>query len=237
MRTLSAGTATDGAELVATDHEGFITALINATKVRQMGISVMTGLRGNVVIPRQTTTSTASWIASEGGDASLTDPQFETISMTPKTLGAATAYTRQLLLQSTPTVEGIVRNDLARQIGLALDQAAINGSGTSGEPEGIMTDSNVPVVSIGANGGPMTYAKTVEIIETLADGNAIINDSNLGFLTNAKVQAELLQIEKATNTAQFVWEGNANSDGGQILGITARASNQIPSNLNEGIGF
>ena len=99
-RDLSAGTATDGAELVATNllSGSFIDVLRNLSAVMGMGATTLSDLQGNVAIPRKTSGSSAGWISSEGGNASQSDPQFDQVTMSPKTLGVYSEATRQLLM-------------------------------------------------------------------------------------------------------------------------------------------
>jgi HK97 family phage major capsid protein len=50
-------------------------------------------------------------------------PQFGQVTMTPKTIGVYTEISRQLTLQATPAIEGLVRQDQADGIAVALDNA------------------------------------------------------------------------------------------------------------------
>ena len=65
------------------------------------------------------------------------------VSMVPRTLGAFTDATRQLLIQSSLDVEALMRDDLATALALAIDKAELEGSGSSGQPTGILLTSGV----------------------------------------------------------------------------------------------
>ena len=58
-------------------------------------------------------------------------------------LTSSTSYSRKLLAQSSIDIEATVRNDLAAINALALDLAALNGSGASNQPTGVLNTSNV----------------------------------------------------------------------------------------------
>lgn len=175
MRDLSAGTATDGAELVATNllAGSFIEVLRNTMQTMKAGCRFLPGLIGNVEIPRQTSGATMSWITAEDGDASESEPQFDQVSLTPKDAAVYTEVTRRLMQQSSPSIEGIVRNDLYMAIALGLDLAILYGAGSSGQPQGINGATGVADPTISSAAAP-TYAELVTIVRTIMRSNALM---------------------------------------------------------------
>jgi HK97 family phage major capsid protein len=150
----------------------------------------------------------------------------------PKSVAAFTDISRKLLLQSSIDVEAFVRNDLATVLALAIDLAALHGSGSAPEPKGIVNQTGVAVVAIGADGGAPTWAHIVSLETEIAQDNADIGA--LAYMTNAKVRGKLKQTEKATNTAQFVWENGPQN--APLNGYRALVSNQVKSDLTKGSG-
>ena len=232
-RDLTKGTATAGGNLVATDllSESFIDTLRNRLKVQQAGASILNGLVGDVAIPRQSGTSTAYWV-DEGSALTESAQTFDQVSLSPKTLGAYTDFTRRLMLQSSTDIEQLVRRDLARVLAVEVDRAAINGSGSSNEPTGILNVSGIGNVAGGTNGAAPTYAHIVELLSDVANANA--DAGNLAYLTNSKVRGKLLQVEKASSTGQFVFEAPQGGEDGRMLGYPTYVSNNVPSNLTKG---
>ena len=232
-RDLTKGTATAGGNLVATDllSESFIETLRNRLKVQQAGASILNGLVGDVAIPRQSGTSTAYWV-DEGSALTESAQTFDQVSLSPKTLGAYTDFTRRLMLQSSTDIEQLVRRDLARVLAVEVDRAAINGSGSSNEPTGILNVSGIGDVAGGTNGAAPTYAHIVELLSDVANANA--DAGNLAYLTNSKVRGKLLQVEKASSTGQFVFEAPQGGEDGRMLGYPTYVSNNVPSNLTKG---
>lgn len=173
-RDLSAGTATDGAELVATNLLAgeYIDVLRNNMIAMQAGARMLPGLVGDVAIPRQTSGAAMTWISAEDGDATESEPQFDQVTLTPKDAAVYTEVTRRLMLQSTPAIEGIVRNDLFMAIALGLDNAVFNGSGSSGQPQGIDGATGVDDPTISSATAP-TYAELVAIVKTIMASNAL----------------------------------------------------------------
>jgi HK97 family phage major capsid protein len=210
----------DEAALFTDDFRGgdFIDVLRNASSVMQAGARMLGGLSGDVKIPKKTAAASAAWIASEGGAASESEMTVGQVSMSPKTLGAFTDITRQLLIQSSLDVEALVRDDLAQSIALAIDLAGLEGSGSSGQPTGILNTSGVNTVTAFAGVNP-TFAEVVTLETAVAEDNALLG--NLAYIMPAAMYGALKTTEKASNTAQFVVE-----PGGTINGYRAIVSNQ-----------
>jgi HK97 family phage major capsid protein/HK97 family phage prohead protease len=173
-RDLSAGTTTDGKELVATDllASSYIEVLRNASSVMRAGATMLPGLVGDVAIPRQTSAAASTWISAEDGDATESEPQFDQVTLAPKDLACYTEVTRRLLQQSTPAIEGIVRRDLAVAQALGIDAAALYGTGNTGQPKGIAAQTGINVKDLAA--ADPTYAEIVEIIKLVMEDNALL---------------------------------------------------------------
>jgi HK97 family phage major capsid protein/HK97 family phage prohead protease len=228
MRDINVTTSTAGGHTVATDllSGSFIDMLRNKMATVGLGATMMNDLVGNIAIPRQTGGATSYWVA-ESGAVTESQAAFDQVTMSPKTVGSMSDISRKMLLQSSLDVEAFVRNDLATSLALAIDLAAINGSGSSNQPTGVLNTSGIGSVVGGTNGAAPDWADIVDLESQLALDNADLG--NLGFLTNAKVRGKLLQTEKASSTGQFVW-----SDNNTLRGYNAAVSNQVPSNLTKG---
>lgn len=228
QRDLTAGSAAGGGHTVATElmSDNFIDMLRNRMEVMNLGATMMTNLNGNVAIPKQAGGASAYWVA-ESGSPTESAPSFSQVTMTPKTVGAFSDISRKLLLQSSIDVENFVRNELATTLALEIDRAAISGSGSSNQPTGILATSGIGSVAGGTNGAAPTWANMVALETAVAAANADVG--TLNYLTNSAVRGKLLTTEKASGTAQFVWQ-----DGNTVRGYNASVSNQVPSNLTKG---
>ena len=228
-RDLTAGTNNAGGFTVATDmmDGSFIDALRNAMVISGMGTRFLTGLVGNVAIPKLSSGATHYWVAE---NAAPTESQqtLAQVTMTPKTVGAFTDISRRLLLQSSLDVEMMVRDDLAKVIGLAVQLAAINGSGASNQPSGILTLVTTSVVG-GTNGAAPTWPNIIALETNVANANA--DSGTMGYLTNTKVRGKLKGTEKfSTTNGSPVWEPGSMPLNGYQAGVT----NAVPSNLTKG---
>ena len=233
-RDLVVGTTTAGGHLVSTDllASSFIDLLRNRMSVMRAGAQMLTGLQGNIAIPRMTGAATAYWV-TEGNAQTESQQAFDQVTMSPKTVGAFTDLSRKLLLQSSVDVEGLVRRDLATVLGLEIDRVALNGSGTAPQPRGVLQTSGIGAVVGGTNGLAPTWAHIVELWSDVAAANADFGTT--AFVTNSKVIGKLMTTEKATGTAQFVCPGFPDASGvTSIAGARAVVSNQVPSNLTKG---
>lgn len=214
--------STDDAALFSDDFRGteFVDVLRNSSSVMQAGARMLGDLKGDLAIPRKSAAASAGWIATEGGDSAESEMTVGSVTMTPKTLGAHTDVTRQLLTQSSLDVENLIRDDLSQAIALAIDLGALSGSGSSGQPTGIKLTSGINTVDFGT--APITvpsYAKVVEMETKVAEDNALLG--NLSYILPAAMFGGLKTTEKAAGTAQFVVE-----PGGTVNGYRTIVSNQ-----------
>lgn len=209
------------------DYSNFIDLLRNKMLVKQLGASVLSDLNGTVQIPKQTGGATAYWINADGSATITASNQtIGQVPLAPVTVGALTAYTRAFLKQTSMDVESFVQNDLATVVALEMDRVVFNGSGSGSEPEGILQNSSVETVALGADGDYPTFAKLVEMETAVAIANADIG--KLAYVTTAAGRGVMKTTEVAENTARFIWEND------QINGYAAYASNQLPSDLTKG---
>lgn len=227
-RDLVVGTPTAGGNLVATDllAGSFIDALRNAMVIDGLGARFLTGLVGNIAIPKLTGSASAYWVA-ENTAPTESQQTIGQVTMSPKTVGAYTDISRRLLLQSSLDVEGMVQNDIAQILGQAIQQAAISGTGASNQPSGILTQVTSSVIG-GTNGAAPTWANIVQLESDVAVANADVG--TLAYLTNAKVRGKLKTTSKVSGQNGFVWESGDTPLNGYRAGVT----NAVPSNLTKG---
>ena len=220
-RDLTVATASGAGDLVFTDARpgSFIELLRNRSALNALGITTLSGLQGNVAIPRQTGASTAYWVA-EGGSPTESQPTVDQVTLMPRTVGAYTDFTRRLMLQSSIDVEQMVRNELATVLALEIDRVGLYGLGNSGEPLGIKLTTGINTKDFAADSP--TYAELVAMETEINADNADIGA--MAYLTNATRTGAFKTTEKASGTAQFVYE-----PGGTVNGFRLVTSNQVAS--------
>ena len=197
--------------------DAFVDALRNSSSVMQAGATMLTGLSGNIKIPKKSATSSGGWFA-EGSAASESEATFTSITMSPKTVGAYTDVTRNLMMQGSPDVEALIRNDLAESLALAIDLGALSGSGSSGQPTGIKNTSGINTKDFAATNP--TFAEIVGMETEVATDNAL--RGNLAYIVTAAMYGALKTTSKDSGSGQFVVGAD-----GQINGYRAIVSNQL----------
>jgi len=194
------------------------------------GARMLTGLNGNVSIPTKATASAGGWISTEGGAAGESEPTFGAISMSPKTVGAFTDMTRQMILQSSLDVEALVRDDLTQALAIAIDKGGLEGSGSSGQPTGILNTSGVNTVTAFAAAVP-TFAEMVSLETAVAADNALLG--NLAYITDAATAGGLKTKAKDAGSGMFVLEGGEANGYPVIVSQQATAGNVYFGNFND----
>ena len=229
------GEATQGGNLVATELRvsSFIDLLRSKAIVTRLGATVISGLVGNLEIPRQTGASSTFWIA-ENGTPTASNATFDKVALKPKTIGALSPISRNLLLQSSMQVEAFVRNELAKSLALGIDLAALSGTGTNNQPTGIANMTGICTVEGGTNGGSVTFDKLIDMETQVATANA--DAENMYYLCNA---ATIGFLKKIKNTSgDYIWKSPAdavrNGFPGEVNGYGVARSNQVRGNLEKG---
>ena len=226
-------TATAAGNLVETnvDASSFVDALRAQLKVFELGATVLGGNVGNLDVPRQSGLTSTYWVA-EGSAVTEANATFDKISLTPKTVGGLSSWTRVQELQATPDLEQLVRNDLTQQLAAAIDLACINGSGSSNQPTGILNTSGVNSVAGGTNGATITYDHLADLIAAVSQDNA--DAGRTGFLTNNQVLTKLLKT-KDSDGNYLLGPGSMQAGAPATLwGRRCEISQQVPSNLTKG---
>ena len=236
--------ATTGGNLVATDlmADEFIEALRNQSVMLNLGIRTMTGLVGDVAIPRRSGVASTYYLSTETTAITQSESTFDQVTLQPKNLAALSKYSRQTLLQATPGIEDLVRRDLTDGINLGIDLGILNGSGSSGQPTGILNTSGIGSVALGANGGAITVESLVDLEEQVLIDNGALNRDSIAYVTNAKVLAELKKLRAGGSTAgdgTFLVNNDLQALGrgptpAAVNGYPLYVTNQVPSNLTKG---
>ncbi|MEI6485472.1 MAG: phage major capsid protein [Sphingomonadales bacterium] len=205
--TTAAPGAGPGNNLIADNFLGseYISALTASTVIASLGARALPGLSGNVEIPGEKAAPTVAWIA-ENAALSSTDAQFRQVTMAPKHVGSLSEFSRNMLLQSSPAIEGILRQMMARDIALEIDRAAINGGG-SNQPVGILAAS-----------GTQTQAYATSLFHTAAEMVGKANIANVGasraFLSTPRVQtiaSKALTTDKMPVGISTIFQGERNA--------------------------
>ena len=208
-------TTTGAAAVVPDDYRAdqFIGLLRNSLIVRQLGARVLSGLRGDTVLPKATGAATAYWVG-EGDALTESNTTYSSIKLEPKTVGALTAFSRNLALQSNPSIEALLRDDISAVVGLAVDKALLHGTAAAKQPVGILNVTGIQTASLAT----LSWAAIVALLEKLGLENITPN----AVLTHAKAATKLQTTLKDASAGSVYL-----MDGGRVAGLPAYVTNQL----------
>lgn len=220
----NATTAADGGSLVQDSPLKFYEALKNQLVLTQMGATMLTGLKGDV--PLVTGGSFSAGFIAEDAAVTPTKEAYTKATLSGKRLAVAGALSKKLIMQSSPDAQALVQNGLLNAMAQAIQDAAINGSGSGANPTGILNTSGIGSVALGTNGAQIDWPSITGLEREVAIDNALMG--KLGYLTNAKVTDKMKNILRATGVSGYLMEG------GMANGYRVASTNGVPSNLTKG---
>lgn len=224
FRTLTGVTNVDshitgnGAATVATDllAGSYIDALLARTVLGAAGVTTLSGLTGDVAIPKGGT-ATAGWLTAEDGDATVASPAFSQINGTPHTISSNVDISRKLTLQSSLSVQAIITGLILDAIARGIEAAAFDGTGSSGQPTGVSATAGINSVSSLTAGAP-THDALVDFWEKIYTANAA--GASMKFIGSPAVKALLCKtrdILPFNNTGAKANSSVVGAVGGEFL--------------------
>jgi len=196
-----------------------------------LGATMMTGLTGSPVeIPRQVGGATAYWLTNEDTAITESGVTFNQLVLSPKQVAGLVRISNRLLMLSNPAIEDLVRRDLAQVLALAIDLAALRGTGTNGQPKGIANTTGINTVT---SGGKFTFDVAQDMVYKLEEDNAL--RGNLGYVMHP---AALTRLKKQ-KVAQFTGDTSGmplvlpmtDQNLKDLLGYDFKTTTQIPIDL------
>ena len=216
-RDLTVGSDPAGGYLVGTQHmPGSFIELLRARLVAaRAGVQIMSGLVGNIDIPKQTGAATAYWVG-EGSAPTEGALTFGQVVLSPKSIGAYVDITRRLAQQSSPAADNIVMNDLVRQLGLGIDLAVFHGTGADGQPTGIAIVSGIGSFT----GATFTWAYAISAVTDVMGANADV--PGMSWVTTPAGWGTLKSRAKESGYPVYVID-----DSDRMVGFPVLMSSQI----------
>lgn len=229
-RDLTVGTPTAGGYLVQTTYPLPMIELLRKRMIlAQAGVNMLTGLVGDVAVPKHTAAGTGYWLA-ESGAPTESAQTIGQVALTPHTFGAYSDISHKLLIQTSIGVENFVRDDLARVIALGVDYAGLHGDDSAdvNQPDGVASTSGIGSVVGGTNGASPDWADVVNLEKEVAIDDA--ETDNMAYITNAAVRGKLKQTYRVATYGEIpVWESDNTLNGHRAL-----VTNQVSSTLTKG---
>lgn len=215
QRDLTVGTASAGGYLAGTDLASAV-GPFDGSAAATLGVDIVTGAQGNVVVPTSPGTLPLTWLMLESSTPSAVTPTIGQVAAVPK-MASVTVNISDLLLKQGAGAEPYVRGLLLQAARAALDVAVFAGSGTAGEPLGLM---HYPAIET-QNGASFALATAAAAQKSVAD--ALIEDSATRWIAAPAVREILQQRVAFAGTASPLWADD------RMLSRAAIASNRMPA--------
>lgn len=196
----------------------------------QAGVRRLPGLSGSPVnIPKKTGASVAYWV-SENTTVTNSDLTLGQVSMTPHAVASLVKLSNRLINISNPAAEQIVREQIAYDVGLAIDAAIYNGSGAAGQPTGICQTSGINTVgSFGSMAASTAYDKFLTMQQELAVDNALFGSPAWVMNSVAYFTAQKMVDPSATKQLERRLFSASPLGAMQFLGYPVIISNNLPT--------
>ena len=207
--------------LVGSRPLSFMDTVRNRSVVMRMGATQLENLTDGASIPRASADPTTYWLSTETTAITESQPTIGQIALAAKHAGAYTEISRMLSKQA-PAVESLLMATLAGSVGTAIDVAAIAGTGTGGQPTGIVNTAGVGTYS----GTSLGWAGLIEAQADVISGNEV-DPAQCGYATTAAVAQTLMGRQRFTGTDSPLWQGTYGD--GIVAGCPAIASGNVPA--------
>jgi HK97 family phage major capsid protein len=231
-RALGTGDDVAGGYLVPTQAMPELIEMLRAESVIiSSGARVLNDLKGSpVVFPKQTSGASVYWV---GDNQTIipSDQAFGQLRLTPKKAAALVQLSNSLIAMSLPSAEQVVREDMASRLALAVDLAALRGSGSENQPLGIANTSGINTVTWGSGGNGAPLGNSLDLFQDLIyeveSRNAL--RGSLGFIFHPAIKRAL----RKTKVPQ--WSGD--TGGYPLIPAVLMASMAGDRALEEAIGY
>lgn len=213
-QTVDGDSGAKGAAMVPSTPQ-LVQPLQPVLPLEQLGVSVLSGLVGDVPLPT-TGTFTFSYVG-ETADVSASDVGVAGPTLKPKRCSGVVEISKKLLLQTSFAIEAHIINLMNIAYGNAITSAAINGSG-SDAPTGLYSSITT---NINTTAGVPSFATIVDLESLIEDQNA--TNIARGYFSGTKLRG------KIKTTAVDAGSGIFLSDGREMNGYKYMASTLAPT--------
>ena len=207
--------ATQGQEIVETEKLNILEPLRGKSILSEVGATFLTGLVGNISIPRYSG-STVGW-KGEMAAADNGEGAFDTVELSPKRLTAYIDISKQFLVQDSVGAEEMLRSDIVNALVSKLEQTIFgDAAGDTTKPAGIF---------YGAEEVNPSYAAVCE-----AEADVTDFSGNKRFVMSPSMRAQFKQttISGEKSDLRLLMDGN------EVNGYPVSASSNV---IKEGWAF
>ena len=136
-KALGASAGPSGGVLVPIQQANEVIELRRAaTVIRSFGPREMPLPTGTLQVPKIASGATGTYIG-ENTNITKSEQTFGNVTLTAKKLAVLTPISNDLIRNSSPAADAIVRDDIVRSLSVTEDAAFLRGDGTNGSPKGL----------------------------------------------------------------------------------------------------
>lgn len=237
-KAMEAGTGTSGGFIVPVEYTAELITMLESREIlSQMGISKITNLAsGQIEMPKQTGGATAYWVG-ENQDITESELTFGTMTMNPKSVAALVKTSARLLSLSNPSIDMIIKRDIALRLALKISLAGFRGTGTSTQPRGIANTPGINTVYAGSGalgtGGNVDFDLLQDMEYSLEEDNALFG--NLAYAFHPCCKRNLMKLKVAQfsgdSGGQYVIQPVTPAALKDWIGYPWQTTTQIPTDL------
>lgn len=237
-KALAEATPSAGGYLVQPEIASQITSLIRARSAVMQMLPQITPVKKELLINALSTGAAAYYVAENAAIPVSEETFSQDVLLQPKELAALVPVSNRLLRDAAqnPDLEQTLRTDLAEVMALRQDLAFLQGTGSGGEPTGIINKSGLtPAPSLGTNGGSASFDNLKDLVANLRAVNAPFNRP--GWIFNGRLLNSLEKLKDGQG--RYLADAglltfDPTGAGGTLLGYPFRTTGQIPTNLTRG---
>lgn len=205
--------ATEGADVVTEDKLSILPALRERSVLGSLGATFLTGLSGDVSIPKYSGSS-VTWegetVAAKDGEGTI-----DSVKYSPKRLTAKIDISKQFLIQDSVGAEAMLRSDLVNAIMEKLEATLLgSAAGSATQPAGLF-NLVAPTASV------KTYAGVVGL-ESALEANKVMGEIKFALSPAAKATMKTTQA--------FTGAGAGILNGSEMDGLKYESTGNIPAN-------
>jgi HK97 family phage major capsid protein len=195
VKTMSTEVDSAGGYVVPVQALGDFIELLRANLIsKQLGCTYIDGLVGSPVeVPGQAGGATPIWLGEDNASGlTASDLSLKQQQLQPHMCGAIVKVTNRLLRMSNPSIEAMIRQDVAFAIAELIDKAVLKGTGSDAQPLGLYNVPSIPTVDL------VSLTKKVQIWNALYDLEGKVEEANalrgkLGYAFHPRVKRYLQQ--------------------------------------------
>lgn len=183
---------------------------VEGSGVGESLVTVMPMSSDTLYLPTQTGASTAYWVG-ENSTITASDLAVGQKQLVARKLAARVIVSNEWLDDVDADGDAFIRDDIAQQLSLGVDDAILYGDGIGASPLGVYHTPNVDATAL--NAAP-TYANLLELIETV-ELEDVPKDNTWRWILNPRDKRVIRSIQDTAG--QYIFANDALSAGTQLF--------------------